>query len=1316
MKRIKSIFSVLIAILLSLLQIPVFTITTNAENNSGFSNGDTFYLGQYPQEQVTDENILSSLNALSSNWISYNYYNSEGNISDYMKYKDVVFQGKRYRGVTFAEYRPNANQQNNNYYTDTIYWFTYQPLVWRVIDASNNLALCENVIDSQAYHHTSSTINGYYANNYEQSDIRRFLINQFFNTAFSATEKDAVCETTLDNSAVSPAYSSNSTNDKVFLLSKSEVDNIDSSIRKAFGTDYASCQGLAYLNNGNVQNQMTRTAANNSYAIYYTQNRSGNWVAYYNWYDDTIFVNSLGVRPAIRYYDDYVYDIEDPTINHQFNDHTYRFFDDGISWSDAKSACETMGGHLVTINSEAEQAYLVDLVRSSTKKNMWIGASPENGNFKWVTGEPFAYTNWASGEPNNVMQTQNAVMMYTQNAAYPAGTWNDENENGRDWFGYNLSDFGFICEWEILIPNDPTEFSVIDDGYPFDNFYESFDYTSSLNRIPYGTYKKVFKNYTRNLYVSSASIWGGNCFGMSVSAILFNEGKLKLSDYFKTGTSLNQCAESELVTNFGFGVEGFTHFYKYLPLESKIRELIECYQIWLNSKEFDKYREYCFAASDGGQSTIGSAIYLLNNFDNHLVNVSWMEGSNWKGHSMVIDTSRKPYPLDGSGWYRIYLYDPNYSFNSTMNKSNPKLKCLNRYLDVNINNNHWRVTANTNAGTNANLVGYNFDDQYIDNTIIQIISFDTLQSLPTIFDGTATLIGKDTAKTTVALNSKNIRIKDNNNETVFLVENSKITYIADRIRIINTMSGEKQSDSFRIELPLDVYSFEFGSAGSAQYLSGEYRFGINADENTSVNITNTGTVTVSGNGQSAVKVALERLKENDEYISVSANIENDGINNTSISLTEEGLNVDNNGEALDFIVESNEFEGQRVICGITDDLANCNNISQYAEENGETALINIQDCAVRGESVYQYSSQDIELQIELFDLDTLVYGTDYIFTGDYKASEIGTHYFQIQGMGKYTGSLDLSYEIIPALKFNGASLTLQNDLKINFTVKKELIDNNGYSEPFVVFSSNEKSNIVTEYTEKTSDGVEYYVFSFNNIAPDRMNDTITASLCATYNGDIYSGPEFEYSVATYCYSMLNTTTDAKLRTLLVDLLNYGTASQIYTGYNDNALVNALLTDEQKLWGTIDDPVMTTIKDSHYRIVNNPSVIWKGASLNLNDSITMQFIFSTDDINNITIKIEDKNEAVIEEIKTEDFMVSGNYYIVKFKGLTAGQMSDAVYITAYREDTAISNTVAYSIESYAYSKQNDNNAYLATLVKAMMKYGNAAYAYVHNGEM
>ena len=109
---------------------------------------------------------------------------------------------------------------------------------------------------------------------------------------------------------------------------------------------------------------------------------------------------------------------------------------------------------------------------------------------------------------------------------------------------------------------------------------------------------------------------------------------------------------------------------------------------------------------------------------------------------------------------------------------------------------------------------------------------------------------------------------------------------------------------------------------------------------------------------------------------------------------------------------------------------------------------------------------------------------------------------------------------------------------------------------------------------------------------------------------------------------------------------------------------------------------------------------------------MQFVFTAASVDGITVRFENAGGTLLKEITAKDLTVSGGYYIASYSGLTAKQMSETVLATAYNGDTAISNTVSYSIESYAFSKQNDADASLAALVRAMMKYGNAAKASVN----
>ena len=303
-------------------------------------------------------------------------------------------------------------------------------------------------------------------------------------------------------------------------------------------------------------------------------------------------------------------------------------------------------------------------------------------------------------------------------------------------------------------------------------------------------------------------------------------------------------------------------------------------------------------------------------------------------------------------------------------------------------------------------------------------------------------------------------------------------------------------------------------------------------------------------------------------------------------------------------------------------------------------------------------------------------------------------------------------EEIPMLSkpaFKGASLSLHHNLAINYKVDKALFDEVGYTKPYVVFEIGEVKTIVTEYTIDN----ERYVFKFQNIAPNQMNDVIYATLYATYNGVEYASETREYSVAEYCYSMLDTygaDEYAELRTLLVDLLHYGAQSQLYTDYNTASLADAKLTDEQLLWGTNEEQTLTDALNTAYETVENPTAKWKGAGLTLTDSVSMRFKFTSNSIDGLNVKIKSATDEWV--ITSDKFIEEDGVYYVYFNGLNAGQMSEKVYLTIYDGDVAVSNTVCYSIESYAYEKQNSSIAYLSDLVKAMMRYGNSAYAYVN----
>jgi hypothetical protein len=119
------------------------------------------------------------------------------------------------------------------------------------------------------------------------------------------------------------------------------------------------------------------------------------------------------------------------------NGHSYEIVQEGKTWADAQAAAASMGCHLATITSQAENDFVSAQLLSNLPpeiEGVWIGGQqkvPCNGPGlmdntakwgKWVTGEPWLYTNWEiEGTDKNPDDcTENCLM-------YESGAWDDED-------------------------------------------------------------------------------------------------------------------------------------------------------------------------------------------------------------------------------------------------------------------------------------------------------------------------------------------------------------------------------------------------------------------------------------------------------------------------------------------------------------------------------------------------------------------------------------------------------------------------------------------------------------------------------------------------------------------------------------------------------------------------------------------------------------------------------------------------------------------------------------------------------------------------
>ncbi|XP_043936960.1 lectin-like [Protopterus annectens] len=116
----------------------------------------------------------------------------------------------------------------------------------------------------------------------------------------------------------------------------------------------------------------------------------------------------------------------------------YQFINETKTYADAELYCQQQwrnaNGHLGSILNKEENKHILDSVNITIRNNfpyVWIGAVRlmESKTFIWIDGCTSNYSNWRSGQPDNINKhgTEACAEMYTvkdTETTYP-GQWND---------------------------------------------------------------------------------------------------------------------------------------------------------------------------------------------------------------------------------------------------------------------------------------------------------------------------------------------------------------------------------------------------------------------------------------------------------------------------------------------------------------------------------------------------------------------------------------------------------------------------------------------------------------------------------------------------------------------------------------------------------------------------------------------------------------------------------------------------------------------------------------------------------------------------
>ena len=270
-----------------------------------------------------------------------------------------------------------------------------------------------------------------------------------------------------------------------------------------------------------------------------------------------------------------------------------------------------------------------------------------------------------------------------------------------------------------------------------------------------------------------------------------------------------------------------------------------------------------------------------------------------------------------------------------------------------------------------------------------------------------------------------------------------------------------------------------------------------------------------------------------------------------------------------------------------------------------------------------------------------------------------------------------------------ASVSLGSDVKLNYYVSVSDAVETVEMKYYVVGNETEEFTAIGEKVGNR------WKFSLN-VAPQAMTDVFKVQIVSD---GLILDEITEYSVQAYANNKLNAADSSKeLKQLITDMLYYGAAAQNYKGYN----LDKLATDGVENLGTPSTAIPDT---TDFTLVNNDAV----------DSYPAYFTGATvyfDGVNKLRVKIN-TTENVTVTINGVEVAVTGT--TIETEGIVATEFNKKYTFVLYHNngvENVEMQTLTYSVNAYAYSMKEHENAKMKDLALALYNYGLSAKAYAN----
>lgn len=275
----------------------------------------------------------------------------------------------------------------------------------------------------------------------------------------------------------------------------------------------------------------------------------------------------------------------------------------------------------------------------------------------------------------------------------------------------------------------------------------------------------------------------------------------------------------------------------------------------------------------------------------------------------------------------------------------------------------------------------------------------------------------------------------------------------------------------------------------------------------------------------------------------------------------------------------------------------------------------------------------------------------------------------------------------------GASMTVGSTLAMNYYVAG-CVGSNYYMTFSVNGTVSEPVTGINQYG--------YLMFTFDNIPPHMMSDTISAMVYDADDNELLAKP-FEFSVKEYASKVLDLyADDEKLSNLVADMLKYGAAAQSYKGYKTDALATEIDGVDLNAIGSDKTPtVLDDARTNEVSVKADDAFTATGVRFDFDNKIYVKF--KTADITKIKITCNGKNVTSYNE------EVSDGVYIIYTEGIDATEF-DKIFTFQLYVDDVLYQTITYSVNSYVYAKYDSQADGISALVIALYRYGLSAKEY------